>query len=55
MYLACLLYLTTPVEGAYREIETIWRVEWIYFTFIMLGSYLALRNGKWKKGLESLS
>jgi hypothetical protein len=55
MYLMVLLYLTTPIEGSYRDIEVIWRVEWIYFLFITLGSYFALRNGKWKQGLESLS
>ncbi len=55
MYLMGLLYLTSPIEGGFREIEVIWRVEWIYFTFITVGSYIALRNGKWKYGLESLS
>ena len=55
IYLMALLYLTTPLGDGYRSIEVIWRVEWIYFTFIILGSYLALRNGKWKHGLESLS
>ena len=52
MYLSAMLYLTKPINGEFYPIETIWRVEWVYFTFIILGCYLALRNGKWKKGLE---
>ena len=52
MYLSAMLYLTNPINGEFYPIETIWRVEWVYFTFIILGCYLALRNGKWKKGLE---
>ncbi|MBM72190.1 MAG: hypothetical protein CL847_05355 [Crocinitomicaceae bacterium] len=52
MYLSAMIYLTTPINGEFYPIETIWRVEWIYFTFIILGCYLALRNGKWKTGIE---
>ena len=48
-------YFTTPISEGYRPIEVIWRVEWIYFSLIIIGCYLALRNGKWKNGLESLS
>ena len=55
MYLAGVFYLTSEVNGNYRPIEVIWRVEWIYFTFIALGCLIALRNGKWQRGLESLS
>ena len=55
MYLVGVFYLTSEVNGNYRPIEVIWRVEWIYFTFIALGCLIALRNGKWQRGLESLS
>ena len=55
MYLLGVWYLTTPTTEGYRSIEIIWRVEWIYFSFISAGSFIALRNGKWKEGLESLS
>jgi MATE family multidrug resistance protein len=54
-YLLAALYLTSMHNGKYLPIEIIWRVEWIYFSIIGTGSYLMLRNGKWKMGLESLS
>jgi putative MATE family efflux protein len=63
-YLATAFYLTSPIPPIstndpslvqYFPIEIIWRVEWVYFTLIGLGSLLMLRNGKWRKGLESLS
>ena len=60
-YLAAVFYLTSPIndstsgEAQYYPIEFIWRVEWVYFSLIGLGSFLMLRNGKWRHGLESLS
>jgi Na+-driven multidrug efflux pump len=54
-YLSGVYYLTSAHEGVFFPIHVIWRVEWIYFTFIALGCFIALRNGRWKKGLESLS
>ena len=60
-YLAAAYYLTSPInysisnEAQFYPIEFIWRVEWVYFSFIGIGSYLMLRNGKWRRGLESLS
>ncbi len=54
MYFLVAWYLTSPVGNKFRDIQVIWRVEWIYFSFIILGCYIALRNGKWKHGLESL-
>ena len=60
-YLAAVFYLTSPMndsmsgEAQYYPIEFIWRVEWVYFSLIGLGSFLMLRNGKWRHGLESLS
>jgi len=54
-YLFAANYLTSESNGQYLPIEVIWRVEWVYFTLIGIGSYLMLRNGNWKKGLESLS
>ena len=54
-YLVAARYLTSEHNGTYFPIEVIWRVEWVYFTLIGIGSYLMLRNGMWKKGLESLS
>lgn len=55
MYFLGAWYLTSPINEGYRDIQVIWRIEWIYFSFIILGCFLALRNGKWKQGLESLS
>ena len=54
-YICAASYLTSEYNGQYFSIEVIWRVEWVYFTLIGIGSYLMLRNGMWKKGLESLS
>lgn len=54
-YLYAANYFTSEHHGRYFPIEVIWRVEWVYFTFIGIGSYLMLRNGMWKRGLESLS
>ena len=54
-YLFAANYLTSEYNGQYLPIEVIWRVEWVYFTLIGIGSCLMLRNGRWKKGLESLS
>jgi Na+-driven multidrug efflux pump len=54
-YLFAANHLTSESNGQYLPIEVIWRVEWVYFTLIGIGSYLMLRNGNWKKGLESLS
>ena len=54
-YICAASYLTSEYNGKYFSIEVIWRVEWVYFTLIGIGSYLMLRNGMWKKGLESLS
>ena len=54
-YFLCAWYLTSPINGGFRPIEEIWRVEWVYFTCIFIGCMIALWNGKWKKGLESLS
>jgi hypothetical protein len=45
---------STSGEAQYYPIEFIWRVEWVYFSLIGLGSFLMLRNGKWRQGLESL-
>ena len=55
MYLLGAWCLTSPMSDGFRKIEVIWRVEWIYFSFIIIGCYLVLKNGKWKNGLESLS
>ena len=60
-YRAAVFYLTSPIndsmsgEAQYYPIEIIWRVEWVYFSLIGFGSLLMLRNGKWRRGLESLS
>ena len=59
-YLAVAYYLTSPInysisnEAQFYPIEFIWRVEWVYFSLIGLGSFLMLLNGKWRHGLESL-
>jgi len=53
-YLAVAMYLTSEHGGEYFPIHVIWRVEWVYVTFIGIGSYLMLSNGKWRQGLESL-
>ena len=54
-YFLCAWYLTSPIDGGFRPIKEIWRVEWVYFTFIFIGCMITLWNGRWKKGLESLS
>lgn len=54
-YLLGAIYFTTPQNGQFFEIHQIWRIEWIYFTTITLGCVFALRDGKWKFGLESFN
>jgi MATE family multidrug resistance protein len=53
-YLTVAIYLTSLHDGEYLPIHVIWRVEWIYFMFMGVGSYLMLRNGNWRQGLETL-
>lgn len=54
-YLLGAIYFTSLHNGEHFPIHIIWRVEWIYFTMIALGCVFALRSGKWRFGLESLS